>query len=123
MTLVDTSVWIDFLRDGAESEGLESLLETNEILLHPWVLGELALGNPGSRMDRVCGDLRRLPAAPHVADDEVLDLISSRQLAGRGVGWVDVQLIASALVAASGFWTLDRSLASVVTDLGLPVDP
>ncbi len=118
MTLVDTSVWVDFFRGSKRASKLRELLEANEVLLHPSVLGELVLGGLGSGREVVIADLQRLPVAPNVSDEEVLKLITSRGLSGRGLGWVDVHLLASALIAGCRLWTLDRALAAAATDLG-----
>ncbi len=119
MTLVDTSVWVDFFRRTTRAGTLEDLLEANEVLLHPWVLGELILGGLGARREAVVADLRRLSTAPCVPDDEVLELVMGRQLSGRGIGWVDVHLLASALVTGCSLWTFDRALAAAAKDLRL----
>ncbi len=119
MTLVDTSVWVDFFRGIIRAGALGDLLETNEILLHPWVLDELVLGGLGSGREAVIADLRRLPAAPCVPDEEVLELVLGRQLSGRGIGWVDAHLLASGLVAGCRLWTFDRSLAAAARNLDL----
>lgn len=119
MTLVDTSVWVDFFRGAERAASLATLLQDDEVSLHPWVLGELVLGGLGPRRQSVIADLERLPGAPRVPDAEVLELIEARGLSGRGVGWVDAHLLASALVAGSGLWTFDRGLAAVASELGL----
>lgn len=119
MILVDTSVWVEHFRGTASAVVLPELLDANTVLLHPWVLGELALGGLGPQRRSVLADLRRLPAAPGVADEEVLGLIFDRGLSGRGIGWVDAHLLASALVATSDFWTRDRRLAETARSLGL----
>jgi hypothetical protein len=119
LTLADTSVWVDFFRGTTTANTLGDLLETNEILLHPWVLGELVLGGLGPQREAIVADLRRLPTAPCVPDDDALELVVGRQLWGRGIGWVDVQLLASALVTGCGLWTFDRSLAAAAEDIGL----
>jgi predicted nucleic acid-binding protein len=116
--LVDTSVWVDFLRGTERAADLAAHLESNLVLLHPWVLGELVLGGLGPRRT-VIADLKRLPAAPLVPDEEVLELILVRQLSGRGIGWVDVHLLATVLVAECGLWTFDGSLGAVARDLGV----
>jgi len=116
--LVDTSVWIEYLRKDDRAGGLAELLELDLVLLHPWVLGELVLGGLGSQRSAIM-DLRHLPAAPVVSDGEVLDLILERRLTGRGIGWVDTNLLASALVAAGDLWTLDTRLARTARDLGV----
>lgn len=122
MILVDTSVWVEHFRGDPRADRLAGLLEEDQVLLHPWVLGELALGGLGPRRTGVIADLRRLPAAPEIPHPEVLDLILDRGLAGLGIGWVDAHLVASALVARSGFWTLDMRLHGVARGLGVPTD-
>ena len=123
MTLADTSVWVNFFRGASSSGALGDLLETNEILLHPWVLGELVLGSLGLSQHLVIADLQLLPAAPGVPDDEVLDFVVGRQLSGRGICWVDAHLLASALVSRCRLWTFDRALAAAAEDLGLTTGP
>jgi predicted nucleic acid-binding protein len=82
--LVDTSVWIDFFRGADRASDPAEHLESNLVLLHPWVLGELVLGGLGPRRKSVIADLKRLPPSPLVPDEEVLELILTRQLSGRG---------------------------------------
>jgi predicted nucleic acid-binding protein len=117
--LVDTSVWVDFFRGADRASDLAEHLESNLVVLHPWVLGELVLGGLGPRRTAVIADLKRLPPSPLVPDEEVLELILTRQLSGRGIGWVDVHLLASALVAGCGLWTFDGRLGAVARDLGV----
>ena len=119
MTLVDTSVWVEFFRGRDRAAELAEHLESNLVMLHPWVLGELVLGGLGPRRESVIADLNRLPAAPIVSDEEVLELILVRQLSGRGIGWVDVHLLAASLVAECGIWTFDGSLRAVAQELGV----
>lgn len=83
------------------------------------MLGELALGGLGAAHNAVLADLRRLPAAPEIPHEEVLALIQDRRLAGRGIGWVDAHLVASALVAGSELWTADLRLDGVARELGV----
>ena len=123
MTLADTSVWVDFFRGVSRAGALGDLLEANEILLHPWVLGELVLGSLGPRQASVIADLQLLPAAPGVPDDEVLGFVVGRQLSGRGIGWVDAHVLASALVSRCRLWTFDRALAGAAEHLGLATSP
>jgi predicted nucleic acid-binding protein len=111
MILVDTSVWVDFFRGAPAARRLRALLEDGEVLVHPWVIGELALGHLGRSRRAVIDDLSVLPAAPILSDLEVRAMIDARGLAGSGIGWVDAQLIASSLVDGAGLWTLDRKLA------------
>jgi len=115
--LVDTSVWIDHLRSGEPA--LARVLEGGRVLMHPFVLGELACGNLENRGEvlRLLGDL---PAAPTATDPEALGLIERRALMGRGIGYVDVHLLAStALTGVARLWTRDRSLAAVAAELEL----
>jgi predicted nucleic acid-binding protein len=117
--LVDTSVWVDHFRGAERAAGLQDLLEENEVLMHPWVIGELALGGLGPRGAGIVADLGQLPPAPRISDGEILDLIAARRLYGRGIGWVDAQLLGSALVGGGGLWTFDGRLERVAADLGV----
>ena len=117
MILVDTSVWIDHLRSGELS--LAAALEAGRVMMHPFVLGELACGNLANRSE-VLELLGNLPAAPTATDPEVLDFIERRSLMGRGVGYIDVHLLASIALSGDGrLWTRDRRLAAAATDLEL----
>jgi len=117
MILVDTSVWVDHLRDGTPA--LAAALEQGRVLTHPFVLGELACGNLKNRSE-VLQLLGELPAAPMATDPEALDFIERRALMGRGIGYVDVHLLASvALAGTSQLWTRDKRLAAVADDLEL----
>ena len=113
--LVDTSVWVRHLREG--DAHLAAALEGAEVWTHPWVIGELACGRLSDRAT-VLGYLRALPSTPVASVDEALALIERRSLMGRGIGWVDAQLLASALLAGIRIWTLDRRLAAVAAELG-----
>jgi predicted nucleic acid-binding protein len=120
--LVDTSVWVDHLQRG--DERLISLLDSGEVLGHPFVIGELAigelaLGNLRNR-DAVLSDLRDLPQVVLAEHEDVLELINLQALFGRGIGYVDAHLLAAArLTDGSGLWTLDRRLQAVAGQLGL----
>ena len=117
MILVDTSVWIDHLR--STSAILSELLGDGEVLVHPFVLGELALGNL-RRRDTFLSGLRDLPQAAVASDEEVIGLIDRQTLFGRGIGYVDAHLLAAArLTAGTKLWTHDRRLQAVAAQLGL----
>jgi len=116
MILVDTSVWVDHLRDGTPA--LAAALEQGRVT-HPFVLGELACGNLKNRGE-VLQLLGELPAAPMATDPEALDFIERRALMGRGIGYVDVHLLASvALAGTAQLWTRDKRLAAIAADLEL----
>lgn len=117
MTLVDTSVWIQHFRGASTVQDLGELLEEAEVVVHPFVYGEIALGHLGRRRDQILGDLATLPRLAVVPDDEVLALVTMHRLDGSGIGWVDAHLIAAALHARAAVWTLDRSLSRVVSRL------
>jgi len=115
--LVDTSVWVDHLRSGNAT--LAGELDGGRVLVHPFVIGELACGTLRNRRE-VLDLLGRLPSTPTATQDEALDFLEGRRLMGRGIGFVDVHLLAStALAAPARLWTRDRRLAAVATDLGL----
>ena len=88
------------------------------VLMHPFVSGELACGNLRSRA-AILSNLHALPSARLASNTEVLRLIEDRRLWGRGLGWVDVHLLASALLSHCGFWTLDKKLEEAAAELGL----
>ena len=120
MILVDTSVWIDHLRSGEPL--LVAALEGGRVLMHPFVLGELACGNLANRSE-VLELLGGLPAAPSATDPEALEFIERRTLMGQGIGYIDVHLLASiALSGDARLWTRDRRLAAVATELDLVFD-
>jgi predicted nucleic acid-binding protein len=115
--LVDTSIWIDHLRTGDPE--LSELLRDGQVLAHPWVTGELALGHL-SRRSEILGLLHNLPRATVATDDEVLTLIDKRQLFGLGIGYVDAHLLAATkLTTAARLWTRDKRLAAVAVQHGL----
>jgi predicted nucleic acid-binding protein len=114
--LVDSSIWIDHLRSPQPS--LEALLAAGRVVCHPFVIGELACGHLRQRQKMLAqlGELDQLPVVSH---DEALAFVEARALAGRGVGWADVHLLASALVARAQLWSRDKRLAAVAAELGL----
>jgi len=115
--LVDISVWIDHLQSGDEQ--LSALLSGGEVLGHPFVMGELALGNLRQR-EALLSDLQDLPQAIVASDEEVLSLINRQTLFGRGIGYVDAHLLAAVLLTAdSKLWTRDRRLQVVAAELGV----
>jgi predicted nucleic acid-binding protein len=118
--LVDTSVWIDHLRRGSAALGRQ--LSEREVWCHPFVIGELACGQLEARSE-VLSLLSALPQAPLAGHDEVLAFVAANRLAGRGIGWIDVHLLAAARLASVGLWTLDRPLAAVAVELGSYVEP
>jgi predicted nucleic acid-binding protein len=118
--LVDTSVWIDHLRSG--ESGLATALEGGRVIMHPFVLGELACGNLENRRE-VLRLLDDLPAAPTATEPEALDFIEHRALMGRGIGYIDVHLLAStALADDARIWTRDRRLVAAAAELELLFD-
>ncbi|OGP97316.1 MAG: ribonuclease [Deltaproteobacteria bacterium RIFCSPLOWO2_02_56_12] len=118
MILVDTSVWVQHLRSG--SERLRSLLDEEQVFCHPFVIGELACGTLRNRQE-VLSLLKALPQARGAEHEEVLHLLEGRHLYGRGLGWVDVHLLASALLTACSLWTLDKPLRRAATALNIAV--
>ncbi len=117
MILVDTSVWIDHLRS-ADAK-LQSLLQTDQIMTHPYIRLELALGSMAGR-EKVLADLARLPQAPVVTPEELFSLIDHKNLYRRGIGLTDLHLIGCALFDKSILiWTRDRRLSEIADELGL----
>lgn len=121
MILADTSVWADHIRyDDAD---LSAALLANEILIHPFVLGEIAIGSPKNRK-RWLEHMQLLPASHVAEDEEVLELIEGRRLHGVGIGYVDAHLAAATLLTPGArLWTRDKKLAAVAATLGIAMTP
>jgi predicted nucleic acid-binding protein len=118
MILVDTSVWIRFLTGRSPyAAELDRLLERDEAAGHEMVEGELLMGDPGGRGDlmKSYGLIHRMPTVPHA---EVVSFVRAHKLHGRGIGWTDAHLLASALVAGAPLWTADKRLAGLADELG-----
>ena len=114
MVLVDTSVWISHLRDG--NAELANLLNDGRVLCHPLIVGELACGNLKDRAV-ILSFLQLLPMSIEAEHDEVLSFIENNRLMGKGMGYVDVHLITSAVLTGVPIWTLDKKLAQTANSL------
>jgi predicted nucleic acid-binding protein len=114
--LVDTSVWVNHFR--RRDPRLQGLLSDGDLCMHPAVIGELACGNLTQR-NRVLADLQKLPAAAIADGDDTMFVIESRKLWGKGIGWTDAQLIASALLGGCLLWTHDKHLHNAAVALGI----
>src|SRR5664279_5147022 len=118
MILVDTPVWIDHLRSPVAK--FQRLLEDNLVLTHPWVVGEVALGSIKNRQ-RVLQAMNDLPAAIVAETTELHALLDAHRLWSRGIGWVDLGLLASALLSHATLWTPDKGMATCGAEIGLDV--
>jgi predicted nucleic acid-binding protein len=116
MILVDTSVWVDHLRHGEAA--LVDALMRSRVAIHPHVVLELACGNLKNRQ-QVLELLQALPAVKVALDAEVMHLIESRSLMGRGIGFVDAHLCASAILSGAQLWTRDKRLLAVAQALNV----
>lgn len=114
--LVDTSVWIDHLRK--VDDHLVQLLEKDQVLCHPFVIGELACGNLKNRSE-ILSALKALETAPTLELNEYMLFVEQNRLYGAGIGFVDVHLLASTLLAGAALWTADKRLKKIATDLGI----
>jgi predicted nucleic acid-binding protein len=120
MILADTSIWVDHLRRG--DLRLARFLDHGDVVMHPFVIGELALGY-APRIAETLDELRRLPAAIVADTEEVLKFISHRKLSESGIGYVDVHLLAAtALAQETFFWTRDKRLHAVAQSLSLAAE-
>lgn len=120
MILADTSVWVDHLRAG--DAHLAGLLERNAVASHELIIGEIACGNLKKRKE-VLGSLSLLPRCETASHDEVLFFIERYELMGRGIGYIDVSLLAAATLSHARLWTRDRRLADVAEYLGCGYQP
>jgi predicted nucleic acid-binding protein len=119
MVLVDTSVWIRFLANRAPyASALDRLLSRGEVSGHDFVFGELLIGDKGGRKQLLAdyAAMHRVSIVPHA---EIVEFVNQRRLHGRGIGWIDAHLLASALVDRVSLWTVDPRLAAVATELGI----
>jgi predicted nucleic acid-binding protein len=114
MVLVDTSVWVAHFRDG--NAELASLLNDGNVLCHPLIAGELACGNFKDRAV-ILSFLQLLPMSIEAEHEEVLSFIESHHLMGKGMGYLDIRLLASAVLTDAPIWTLDKKLARAADSL------
>ena len=122
MVLVDTSVWIRFLANRSPFAGkLGALLAGDEVVGHQLVYGELLIGDLGGRTE-VLEAYAKLPQATPIPHREVAALVRARRLNGRGAGWIDMHLLASAIVGRFSLWTADVRFAAIARELGVQHD-
>ena len=114
MILADTSVWVDHLRQS--NRRLVTLLTDGLIVCHPLVIGELACGNLHNRAE-ILSRLAALPMATAAGHEEAMRFVSDHKLHGKGLGWIDVHLLASVLLSECTLWTLDKPLAAAARSL------
>jgi predicted nucleic acid-binding protein len=114
MVLVDTSVWVSHFRE--THDGLVELLDNGDVVCHPFIIGELACGNLKNRAT-VRSLLEALPAALLVEHQEALAFIDAHNVMGKGLGFIDVHLLASALLSGVTLWTLDKKLDKAAGEL------
>lgn len=122
MILVDTSVWIRFLMNKEpHADVLEQLLADDEVAGHDLVFGELLIGDKGGRKKLLdaYGQMRYASSIPH---EELVEFVRTRKLHGRGVGWIDIHLLASAVVDGLPLWTADPRLAALARELRVAYD-
>lgn len=120
MVLVDTSVWVRHLREG--DSDLERLLHDGKVMCHPYIVGEIACGNMKNRSE-ILSLIQDLPQAIPAQHEEILRFIESNHLMGRGLGYSDVHLSASALLTGIPMWSYDKRLNEVNEMLGIRYDP
>jgi predicted nucleic acid-binding protein len=116
MILVDSSVWVAHLRWG--TTGLERLLTDGDVACHPFIIGELACGQLSNRTE-ILSLLQSLPRTAQPDHDEVLHFIEAHRLAGKGLGYIDMHLLAASRLSRISLWTFDQPLQRAATRLGL----
>jgi hypothetical protein len=120
MVLVDTSVWVLHLREG--NDRLTALLDEGMVCCHPFVIGELACGNLKNRLE-ILSLLQALPITEVADHEEILGFIDNNRLMGKGLGYVDIHLLGSAVLSGVSLWTADRPLAQAASALGVCYSP
>ena len=117
--LVDTSVWIRFFSNRAPcAAGLDALLSRDEVMGHDFVYGELLIGDNGGRRE-LLAEYQQMDQVPVVPHGDVVTFVRDRKIHGRGIGWIDVHLLASALVGGVRLWTVDPALAALARELNV----
>ena len=116
MVLVDTSVWVSHLREGNTT--VEKLLNEGDVVCHPFIVGELACGNLKKRAE-ILSLLQALPTSIQAEHDEVMKFIENNRLMGKGLGYVDVHLLAAASLTGAPIWTFDKRLDDVSQEMWL----
>ena len=116
MVLVDTSIWIDHFRNS--NEELKKLLIAGQVCIHPFVIGELSCGNILNRKE-ILTLLRALPRIDMVLDEEVFILIEDKKLYGKGLGFIDIHLLASTIIHHVRIWTGDKHLHRLSEEFGI----
>ena len=116
MVLVDTSVWIDHLRKN--DKHLQLLLIDGEVVCHPLIIGELVCGNLKNRKE-IIGLLQALPMSPEIDFEEYLYFVEEHKLFGKGIGYIDIQLLASAKLSQTSLWTSDKRLKAIAVEFGI----
>lgn len=121
MILPDTSIWIDHLK--ASNPALQKRLDDDNVFCHPFVIGELSLGNIANRK-RIFAALRRLPLPELATNRQVLSMIEQHAMHGRGIGLIDAHLLASVLLTPEAkLWTRDKRLRAIAAELGVDATP
>jgi predicted nucleic acid-binding protein len=116
LVLVDTSVWINHLREG--DKNLAILLQNELVACHPFIIGELACGNMKNR-NEIINLLNALPSTPLLEHDEIMDFIEGRNIINQGIGYVDVHILGSAIISETPLWTLDKSLKKIAKQMAI----
>ena len=116
MVLVDTSIWISHFRAG--NLNLQKLLQEGRVASHPFIIGELACGNISNRTE-IISLMQSLPILDTVENDELLLFLEHNQMMGKGLGLVDVHLIAAAMLAGIPLWTQDKKLKQACSRLNI----
>ena len=120
MVVIDTSIWVDHL--SAVDKHLSQLLDANRVLMHPWVVGELACGFLSNRSITI-DSLRQLPQIAVANEEEVLFLIEQHKLMGHGIGYVDMHLLSSARLHEATVWSREKRLFKAAMDIKVAHTP
>jgi len=120
---VDTSVWVDFLRGLKGSKDLSRLLVDQQVICHPWIIIELALGHLGPARRRLLNDIEQLPKLQECPSEEILNFIEKEALYGKGLSFVDIQLLYAAMVEDHFLWTHDKHLHRAASQYAISFIP
>ena len=118
MILVDTSIWVDHFNKS--DTDLVKMLNSGKVCIHPFIIGELSCGSISNRRE-ILTLLNALPQVESALDEEVFTLIENKKLYGIGLGFIDVHLLASALLNDVTIWTRDKTLKKAATNLDIHI--
>ncbi len=118
MILVDTNIWIDFFHGRSAVTHLSDLLLDQQVATHPWIIAELSLGNLGRKRKSIVADLNQLPIYLEIPTNEIIDFVDHKSLHAKGLSFIDIGLLMTAIVENAHLWSADKRLQKIAASFG-----